>query len=346
MLLKISENKTESFISNSQHTSISIIAKDTEPGAELILIIEKNDETYECIKLDDIIKDGNHIFSFDAVSYSVYNDAHSFRIEAKKAQLVEAIVTFEDEPELPSTFSQSFCENTIVGIDGFKYTLSISSDKEIIMIPHIPHKTLFVGNSLLLGMGFYGMCASSPSNDYAYYVSEEIKKYNPSAVFEKVHIGQLEHSATPDEFWKKWSEEPNIYTKAPCIDSFTDDLDLIILQLGDNINNQNKLKTFSQCGDEFIHKIKQRSPHARIILIDSWGNHSFTADVIYALCDRWHIPIVSIYDLCCKQYQAKSGMKYLTSNGDDAVVKDAWITHPGNLGMKCIADRIISKLDL
>lgn len=346
MLLKISNNKTESFISNSQHTSISIIAKDTEPGAELILIIEKNDETYEYIKLDDITKDGNHIFFFDAVSYSVYNDAHSFRIKVEKAHLVEAVVTFDDELNLSSAFSQSFCENTIVGVDGLKYTLSVSSDKKIIMIPHIPNKTLFAGNSLLLGMGFYGMCASSPSNDYAYYVSEEIKKYNPSAVFEKVHIAQLEHSSTPDEFWKKWSEEPNTYTKVPCIESFTDDLDLIILQLGDNINNQNKLKTFSQCGDEFIHKIKQRSPHARIILIDSWGNHSFTVNVIYALCDRWHIPIVSINDLCCKQYQANSGMKYLTSNGEVAVVKDAWITHPGNLGMKCIADRIISKLDL
>ena len=44
--------------------------------------------------------------------------------------------------------------------------------------------------------------------------------------------------------------------------------------------------------------------------------------------------------------QSFSGAPFVTADGSTGIVKDTWITHPGDPGMCLIADRIIETLDL
>lgn len=80
--------------------------------------------------------------------------------------------------------------------------------------------------------------------------------------------------------------------------------------------------------------------------MDSWYNGENTHDAIRVLCEKWKIEEVDIRDLYLKENQGYSGQKYINSSGEWGIVKDTWITHPGDEGMKKIADRILAVLQL
>lgn len=346
MILNITDNVSDSFESKSTATQVTVGIDECGTDARLVLVIEKNSGAPEEINLSEMKKNDIYTVSFDAVNYAVYNDAASFRITARGAALREVKVVCGDETENFVCEEQPFCENVIVSPGGRKFNLGVTDAGEMFLTPHVPMKTLFVGNSLLLGMGSYGMCSSSPRHDYAHYVAEAILRFNPKAKFERVHGSVFEQSTSVEEFFANWDKTPNPYTGRPTCESFTYDLDLIVIQLNDNINTDAKYKTFAACCDEFVRRIRRCSPKARIIWVEGWFNHSYNSRMIYDLCNRWRIPVVCIADLRCAENEAVSGAKYVTADDTEATVKDAWITHPGNGGMRAIADRIIAKLDL
>lgn len=199
------------------------------------------------------------------------------------------------------------------------------------------NKVLFIGNSLLLGMfGKYGMCASSPEKDYACFVSREIEKHNPGCVFTKLYASGLEHCESIADF-KLWFEQAK--------GSFSKDLDLIFIQIGDNVNNDEKIQNFNKTSEIFLEQIKDMCPSAGLIWIHSWFNKRNTADKVAALCAQLQIELVDISDIRSEENEAYSGQMCEDENGALTVVKDAWITHPGDAGMKKIADRIIGALN-
>lgn len=346
MILNITDNVSDSFESKSTDTQVTVGIDECDGDARLVLVIEKNSGAHEEIDLAEMRENDIYTVSFDAVNYAVYNDAVSFRITAHGAALREVKVICGDERPDFDCEEQPFCENVLVSPGGCKFNLGVTDAGEMFLTPHVPKKTLFVGNSLLLGMGGYGMCSSSPRNDYAHYVSEAILNFNPKAEFERVHGSVFEQSTSEEEFFANWDKIPNPYTGRPACESFTYDLDLIIIQLNDNINTDAKLKTFAACCDGFVRRIRRCSPKARIIWVEGWFNHSYNSRIIYDLCNRWRIPVVCIADLRCAENEAVPGTKYVAADGTEDTVKDAWITHPGNGGMRAIADRIITKLDL
>lgn len=199
------------------------------------------------------------------------------------------------------------------------------------------NKVLFIGNSLLLGMfNKYGMCASSPEKDYAYFVQREIKKHNPDCIFTKLYASGFEHSESMEAFedWFKQAE-----------DSFSKDLGLIFIQLGDNVNTDEKILNFNKTADIFLERIKKMCPYAKIAWIHAWFNKRNTIDKLTELCARQQIEMIDISDIRTEENEARSGQICENEYGEKAVVKDAWITHPGDGGMKKIADRIIESLE-
>ena len=215
------------------------------------------------------------------------------------------------------------------------------------MVPVVPKKVLFVGNSLLLGMfNLYGMCSSSPKKDYAYYVQEEILKYNKDCVFTKLHGSGFEHAESRKDFedWFFW--EPNGYTQKPAMESFTKDLDLIFIQLTDNVNTDKKISNFADAADRFMEYIKDLEPNARIIWIHGWYNRDNTYDELVALCRRWEVERIDISDLHTRENEAFMGQLCENEAGERVPVKDMWVTHPGDKGMREIARRMINVLGI
>lgn len=261
-------------------------------------------------------------------------------------RLPKMIVNLNSKINRIETSDNSDIEYKIVSPNGNKSVLSIQNDGSFYAIPTIPNKVLFVGNSLLWGMGSYGMCASSPRNDYAYLVEQSILDKNKSAVFTKCHGAQFEQAENDAEAKAYWNTTPNTITNKPASESFTTDLDLIIMQVSDNVSTDLRQETFNKNLDWLVSQIKIKSPKARIIWVDGWFNDKRTHDTITSVCNKWRIPRTNITDLNGTENQGYSGQTYEKPNGATGIVSDKWITHPGDTGMRLIADRIISVLDM
>lgn len=273
-----------------------------------------------------------------------YNDMEKMDIYADNLEKMMCNVERKFSEE--EFYSSHNTENILVSPNGKKFLLNVDDEGRLFTTSIIPRKVLFIGNSLLLGMGQYGMCASSLRKDYFYYVSEAIRNKNPEVQIEKLHGASYEALKNPEAFDELWSEVSNIYTGKSMKESFTEDLDLILIQLGDNVNTRERQHTLSKTIDIFISRIKQKSPRARIIWIHGFFNKKTSGKVIADACSRWRIGQICIQDLNTRENQGEMLQEYELPDGTRERVKDLWISHPGDKGMKEIADRIIAYLKL
>jgi len=285
-------------------------------------------------------------FDFDPISLSVYQNAVSFQIILGGFSCIthfSLIESTESEHVVSDGESMVFRDR-----DGIKKVPVLQSDKQTTLcVPTVPKKALFVGNSLVFGMHMtFGMCASSAQKDYFHHVTQAIRSVSPECTFSKLHGSPFEHASNVEEFEAWWDTEANAHTQKPAKCSFTEDLDLIILQMGDNINTEDKFNTFLYTGPELLRRIKQRCPRARIIWVHGWYHGLKNSKPILHVCKSWGIESVYIRDVRSDETQSSSGSKYIAPDGTVQTVKDTWITHPGDTGMALIAQKIITKLDL
>ena len=204
---------------------------------------------------------------------------------------------------------------------------------------------LFVGNSILVGMEMqYGMCASSPEHDYAYHVTSEIRKCYPNCRFSKLYASPIEHAECEDDFETVFFKTPNELTHAPACESFTPDLDLIILQMTDNVNTEKKVETFRKTADRLLAYIKEKCPKATVVWAYGWFHKSAIFSRLLELCEAYDIEQADLRGCRCKANEAISGHRYLSADGTLKTARDTWITHPGDGGMRAIADCILTTL--
>ncbi len=299
-------------------------------GGAILNLYGLTSEGEKILERSDRLSSGSFSVSYeyDPVSLAVYKGMESFLLELELLPLSHL------------TLSELLVTEVTASVD----TVPEIRKSAVKNNRKIPSKMLFIGNSLVFGMGMaYGMCANAPDKDYFYYVSEYVKSKNPKCVFNKLYGSSYEHSESLEAF-EDWYKAENQYTHRPAAESFTSDLDIIIIQLGDNINTDAKNDTFKISGDIFIEKIKKASPNARIIWVHGWYNREPTYSYISSLCERRGIERIDIRDLRRIENEAHTEDYFLDSNGNLTPIKDTWKTHPGNSGMKKIADRIIENL--
>ncbi len=265
---------------------------------------------------------------FDPIYFGVYGGAESFKVEF---------------------FSRSGSEMEVKAFALTEKTHSREDDHQdddnVEVVYSIPSKVLFIGNSLLLGMfGKYGMCASAPDKDYYHYVTEYIKEKNPSCSFSKLHGAGFEGLPSPDAFEEWFYSTDNQITGRPTAKSFTDDIDLIFIQLGDNINTEEKEDVFKKTAFLLVDDIKKHCPSAQIVWIYGWYNRDRTFETIKAVAEKYGIATVDIEFFMIPKNHAKRGQISVGPDGEPIVVKDHWITHPGDEGFKEIAQKIIKNL--
>lgn len=284
-------------------------------------------------------------FFFDPINLQIYENAVSFRIVFRN---FSSISRFSMEEHTDSAQTAADTVSAVFADDaGNKWVPVLQSDRAtLVNVPAIPRNVLFVGNSILLGMpAAYGMCASSPRHDYCCHVQQAILAKSPECRFSKLYGSMFEHATCREEFEAWWGIDPNGHTGKPAKDSFTEDLDLIILQLGDNVGPQ-KLASFLECTPILLARIKTLCPRARILWVHGWFNSPLTTPPISRFCEEWKLERVDVLSTRSPETQSFSGAPYEAADGSVATVKDIWITHPGDLGMRRIADRIIETLDL
>ena len=268
-------------------------------------------------------------YSYDPINLAVYRDMHAFRAcIAADSECTVTVSSFVITDEVTETVNSK--------------GVRMSSE-----LHDAPENMLFVGNSLVFGMEFnYGMCATDKDRDYFHYVSEYVKTKNPDCRFKKLYGSCIEACETLDAFENVYYNEANKYTGNPVCESFTPDTDLIILQLGDNVNTPEKNAVFEKSRHLLIERIRKACPNARLIWVHGWYNREPTYSYIVELCERWGIERIEIGDLRCRETEAHDQATFVNSCGVDTPIKDTWRTHPGDRGMKAIAERIVSHLNL
>ena len=267
------------------------------------------------------------LHEFDPVSLAVYQDAVAFfvRIDGESGEL--AVTLTENE-------------QIAMQLQAVKARRQRPKQKKG-PLGHV----LFVGNSILLGMeGRYGMCASSPEHDYAHHVTSAIRAVYPDCRFSKLYASPIEHAECEEDFENVFFKTPNELTHVPTCESFTPDLDLIILQMTDNINTEKKVATFWQTADRLLAYIKEKCPNATVVWAYGWFHKSAIFSRLLELCEQYDVEQADLRGCRCKANEAMSGHRYLSADGTIKTARDTWITHPGDDGMRAIADCILTTL--
>lgn len=269
-------------------------------------------------------------YEFDPVSLAIYSSVTSLYTEITGECHVEEFTITEGDATSTASNSESakkFCTNN-------ENNSSFA-----------PKKVLFVGNSILLGMfSSYGMCATDNKSDYAYHVSQSILERSPECTFSRLYVSPFEHSENTEAFDEWFYNAENPSTKTKTVECFTDDLDLIILQIMDNVNTPEKKEAFKTNAPELLKRIKDLSPKARILWVYGWFMKPDIVSVIEEACEKYGAETLDVSSTRTKEGEAYSGQISTSPNGETIVVKDTWITHPGNVGMKKIAELITDKL--
>lgn len=205
----------------------------------------------------------------------------------------------------------------------------------------IPSKVTFIGNSLTVedGHGSIGMAASDKDHDYYALVSKWIKDHNSSAEIQPRFTcagweGATTSTARQDFFDKAIS--PKI----------SEDTDLVIIQLIDNVNTDAKLATFEKDAETLIKNVRQKAPHARVLWVAGWFVNESKMKLVKQACDQAGATLVDItkYKDDAK-YKSYIGAKRIGIDGTEMTVTEAGVAaHPGDLGMQMIRDEIVKTI--
>jgi hypothetical protein len=128
---------------------------------------------------------------------------------------------------------------------------------------------VFFGNSLLLGYSTFGMSASDPSQDY---YSKVVGMLRSSGIYtNSVKVPALNFESLIDTVDQEDLLEERLYPK------ITKETDIVILQLGDNVNTDESLGALGNKMDRLVTGIMERgSSRTRVYNVATWYTTEYT----------------------------------------------------------------------
>lgn len=257
-------------------------------------------------------------------------------VQEKLANYSTMLITANDEIKKLKTLSGQ--SNIIRDKEGIAYKLNVVDGKLEIKTAAPSNVTIF-GNSLTFNTGKIGMAASDQYHDWYYLTSQYLQKQNPNvAINPRLNAATWEQATTSDERQKVFDS-----TIKPVLSA---DTDLVIIQFGDNASTLEREVTLEQDSETLIDDIRQVSPEAEIYWITGWFNDGKSFAQIKQACAAKDAHFVPINDLSTKENQSEIGLNRIGIDGKSYPVVSAGVAaHPGDKGMKAIADRLIANFD-
>lgn len=296
--------------------------------------------------LNTKLRDGNHPSTKAGYTGQMFYDANylvPFSYSVATKNIPQQISTLKEE--LTVTKEQLAKEkakkvDVITAPNGKSYRLVVGDNGSLSAVSTLPNNVVIFGNSLTLADGYIGMAASDPNHDYYHYVTEYIKSKNPNAkINDRTGMGTWEAATTTADREKVFNE-----TTKPLLSA---DTDLVIIQLGDNVNTPEKKATLEHDAGEFIQEIHSVSPKAKIYWIYGWfGDYDTVFTPIKNACEANGATGIDVNDLNTAENQNQLGATRHGINGETwQITRPGEAIHPGDKGMKAIADRVISNFD-
>lgn len=223
---------------------------------------------------------------------------------------------------------------------GKKFRISVDDNGSLSAVSTIPTNVQIFGNSLTCYYkdGFPALGASDQNHDWYHYVTDYIKSANSNAV-----IGPRRNIAP----WEQ-NTDRNSQFNTLIKPNLSPDTDLVILQLGDNVNSDALHANFANDVMNLFKDIKAIAPKAKIYFVGMWFcGWQDMIDSARAACSKYDGTFVDIQDLASNpSNKAYIGEVVTLPDGTTkTLASEGEANHPGNAGYKKIADRIIDSLD-
>ena len=223
----------------------------------------------------------------------------------------------------------------VVSPNGTKFRLLVDNNGNLSTVSNIPKRVAVFGNSIashgwLKGIG---MAASSKDKDYFTLISKYIQSKNPDAVVERGNGAS-------------WESEPNTRRQTfenKMMLTLKPDTDIVILQFGDNLNNDEKRRNLETDIPNLISWIRNASPKALIYWVGVYYASQDFVDRLKRICAPLDVTFVDIYKFSKDpKYKSYVGAIIDLPDGTKYTVTDPGVaSHPGDLGHQAIADEII-----
>lgn len=232
-------------------------------------------------------------FTISNVRFSSLISAQGYVDEYSNALLFQAL------DEIVSKIPEQTDSVYLKSPNGSKWLLNVSNTGELSTTPITPHKSIFIGNSLLKGWVTFGMAASDNQHDYYYHVTNKIHQLDGTATYDHISQGNLEHSTNQNDFNTAFSAiKPYL----------TSDLDLICIQLGDNVNTPAKVAQFEGAGGSFdtmVGWIRENCPNTRLVWVGTW--YTSIHNWLVTACEAANVQFIDILPLSTSANKAKLG---------------------------------------
>lgn len=191
-------------------------------------------------------------------------------------------------------------------------------------------KTLFIGNSITLHgqceywWGDWGMAASEKDKDYVHAFAGMISRDHNIDVM-AVNFSQWE------TMWYDRSETFSLLR-----DYLYTDMDMIVIQLGENVT---EYETLENDFDELLKYITTTCPQTEMYCIGNiWENEKID-EVKKKVCERYNCTFISLDEIIGqKEYWLGTGKRVKGSDGEYHISNHKGVAlHPNDLGMQRIA---------
>lgn len=192
-------------------------------------------------------------------------------------------------------------------------------------------KVLFFGNSITrhepaphIGWyGDWGMAASSIDNDFVHLIVKELDK----------RFGTIDYCIAQGSKWERAYTRTGevmqeIYSKAREFDA-----DIIIVRIGENITPEEHLKVDCKPAIDEAIRYLIKSDNAQVIVTDMFW-YAIYNDAFREIAEERGYTFCHITDL---EEDERTMAKGLFEHQGVA-------SHPGDYGMRCLADRILDKI--
>lgn len=268
---------------------------------------------------------GKNSFEFDPAYHAVYNNQTNFYLIVavstyestvnvknficaqypigQAENLTETISDLQKEIavlEGKVTSLESSSDIILTSPNGTKYVVLVGNNGVVTTTSLYPEKALFIGNSLLLGNGDFGMNATDKTKDYYDIIKEHILDKGSGSYTSKQLSGtgfEDAESITTSNAWIKDLLEVELDA----------DTDLVVVQLGDNVNTKLKRTTFKSSCETLVRNIRQIAPKARVAWVYGWYANEEVRTTIQEACKVYGANYIEINDLNTKANQSKIG---------------------------------------
>lgn len=177
-----------------------------------------------------------------------------------------------------------------------------------------------------------GMAASQKGKDYVALVAADLKERYDVVSYEALNFAIWETNAH--------DRSQTLSTLDPYLSA---DLDLITIQLSENASN---LATFERDYEALILYVREKCPNAEIVLVDEFWQANKSV-MKKRVAEKLNMPYADLSEIQNDPaYQSSMGQIVYGDDGVKHAVDHAGVAgHPGDKGMRYIADAIIKVME-